>query len=180
MFVVLSDIWLDDEETMVKLKEVLEGYEAVEVVPSLFIFMGSFCSSPCNLSFHSFASLRSQFGNLGKMIAEYPRILEQSRFLFIPSIDDACRPLVCSPKVCSSNVSNRRTSERNTKCPFYEQSLLGEYMEKIEEIKNKGIEINPDKVYLEVVGGKKKGKVYGLGSASQIYYKSDPASQLTA
>ncbi|XP_021725806.1 DNA polymerase epsilon subunit B-like [Chenopodium quinoa] len=89
MFVVLSDIWLDDEETMVKLKEVLEGYEAVEVVPSLFIFMGSFCSSPCNLSFHSFASLRSQFGKLGKMIAEYPRILEQSRFLFIPSIDDA-------------------------------------------------------------------------------------------
>ncbi|XP_021769794.1 DNA polymerase epsilon subunit B-like isoform X3 [Chenopodium quinoa] len=89
MFVVLSDIWLDDEETMVKLKEVLDGYEAVEVVPSLFIFMGSFFSSPCNLSFHSFASLRSQFGNLGKMIAEYPRILEQSRFLFIPSIDDA-------------------------------------------------------------------------------------------
>uniref|UniRef100_A0A803KSP8 DNA polymerase epsilon subunit n=1 Tax=Chenopodium quinoa TaxID=63459 RepID=A0A803KSP8_CHEQI len=89
MFVVLSDIWLDDEETMVKLKEVLEGYEAVEVVPSLFIFIGSFCSSPCNLSFHSFASLRSQFGKLGKMIAEYPRLLEQSRFLFIPSIDDA-------------------------------------------------------------------------------------------
>ncbi|XP_021717636.1 uncharacterized protein LOC110685418 [Chenopodium quinoa] len=53
------------------------------------------------------------------------------------------------------------------------QKVMGEYMEKLEEYKNKGIEINPDKVYLEVVGGKKKGKVYGLGSASQMYYKRD-------
>ncbi|KAH9607360.1 hypothetical protein KSS87_020131 [Heliosperma pusillum] len=89
MFVVLSDIWLDDEKTMGKLTEVLEGYESVEVVPSLFILMGSFCSSPCNLAFHSFASLRLQFGKLGKMIAQYPRLKEQSRFLFIPSPDDA-------------------------------------------------------------------------------------------
>ncbi|XP_021750471.1 uncharacterized protein LOC110716148 [Chenopodium quinoa] len=59
------------------------------------------------------------------------------------------------------------------------QKVMGEYMEKLEEYKNKGIEINSDKVYLEVVGGQKKGKVYGLGSASQMYYKSDPASQLT-
>lgn len=58
--------------------------------------------------------------------------------------------------------------------------MQGEYMEKLEEYKNKGIEINPDKVYLEVVGGQKKGKVYGLGSASHMYYKSDPTSQSTA
>uniref|UniRef100_A0A803KV16 Uncharacterized protein n=1 Tax=Chenopodium quinoa TaxID=63459 RepID=A0A803KV16_CHEQI len=60
------------------------------------------------------------------------------------------------------------------------QKVMGEYMEKLEEYKNKGIEINPDKVYLEVVGGQKKGKVYGLGNASQMYYKSDPTSQSTA
>ncbi|XP_021728503.1 uncharacterized protein LOC110695602 [Chenopodium quinoa] len=60
------------------------------------------------------------------------------------------------------------------------QKVMGEYMKKHEEYKNKGIEINPDKVYLEVVGGKKKGKVYGLGIASQMYYKSDSTSQLTA
>ncbi|XP_021716575.1 uncharacterized protein LOC110684423 [Chenopodium quinoa] len=60
------------------------------------------------------------------------------------------------------------------------QKVMGEYMEKLEECKNKGIEINPDKVYLEFVGGQKKGKVYGLGSASQMYYKNDPTSQSTA
>ena len=98
MFVIISDIWLDNEEvilalviysltliflfifvpcvcmfvalpninitvvsvekTMEKLETVLDGYENVEVVPSLFVLMGNFCSHPCNLSFNSFSSLR--------------------------------------------------------------------------------------------------------------------------
>lgn len=51
-------IVLSLEKTMEKLGTVLDGYENVEVVPSLFVFMGNFCSRPCNLSFHSFSSLR--------------------------------------------------------------------------------------------------------------------------
>ncbi|KAJ9677207.1 hypothetical protein PVL29_022287 [Vitis rotundifolia] len=89
MFVILSDVWLDNEETMGKLATVLDGYENVEVVPSLFILMGNFCSHPCNLSFHSFSSLRLQFGKLGQMIASHPRLKEHSQFLFIPGPDDA-------------------------------------------------------------------------------------------
>lgn len=92
MFVILSDIWLDNEEvttppaphllpnyfwfnpllsydylllhspsvekTMEKLETILSGYENVDVVPSLFVFMGNFCSHPCNLSFNSYSSIR--------------------------------------------------------------------------------------------------------------------------
>lgn len=85
MFVILSDVCLDNEEVnhylyyflilfclsqlnhltflslekaMGKLEIVLNGFESVDVVPSLFVFMGNFCSHPCNLSFHSFSSLR--------------------------------------------------------------------------------------------------------------------------
>ncbi|XP_020587022.1 DNA polymerase epsilon subunit B [Phalaenopsis equestris] len=89
MFVILSDVWLDNEETMQKLSVVLDGYESVEVVPSLFVLMGNFCSHPCNLSFHSYSNLRMQFAKLGEMITAHPRINEQSRFLFIPGPDDA-------------------------------------------------------------------------------------------
>ncbi|XP_042960648.1 DNA polymerase epsilon subunit B isoform X1 [Carya illinoinensis] len=89
MFVILSDIWLDNEEVMGKLEIVLDGFESVEVVPSLFVFMGNFCSHPCNLSFHSFSSLRSQFAKLGQLIGAHPRLKEHSRFLFIPGPDDA-------------------------------------------------------------------------------------------
>lgn len=93
MFVILSDIWLDNEEvymllfcscnplflvlirwtgygclihdsrlslekTLGNLETILNGYENVEVVPSLFVLMGNFCSQPFNLSFKSISSLR--------------------------------------------------------------------------------------------------------------------------
>lgn len=51
-------ILLSLEKTMKNLEVVLNGYENVEVVPSLFVFMGNFCSQPCNLAFHSFSMLR--------------------------------------------------------------------------------------------------------------------------
>eukprot|EP00258_Populus_trichocarpa_P021962 XP_024437981.1 DNA polymerase epsilon subunit B [Populus trichocarpa] len=89
MFVILSDIWVDSEEAMGKLETVLDGFESQEVVPSLFVFMGNFCSHPCNLSFHSFSSLRSQFGKLGQMIGAHQRLKEHSRFMFIPGPEDA-------------------------------------------------------------------------------------------
>ena len=49
------------EKTMEKLAIVLDGYDSVEVVPSLFVLMGNFCSRPCNLAFNSFEELRYDF-----------------------------------------------------------------------------------------------------------------------
>ncbi|KAL5995452.1 hypothetical protein ACLOJK_025514 [Asimina triloba] len=104
MFVILSDVWLDsDEKTMEKLAAVLDGYESVEVVPSLFVLMGNFCSRPCNLAFNSFSSLRSQFGKLGEMIGSHPRLKDQSRFLIMPGPDDA------GGVACLSNLLSQDT-----------------------------------------------------------------------
>lgn len=55
---LIIKIFLSLEKAMGKLETVLDGFESQEVVPSLFVFMGNFCSHPCNLSFHSFSSLR--------------------------------------------------------------------------------------------------------------------------
>ncbi|KAG5542651.1 hypothetical protein RHGRI_015705 [Rhododendron griersonianum] len=88
MFVVISDIWLDNKDTMTRLEEVLHEYEKQDVVPSLFIFMGNFSSLPCNLSSNSFSSLRSQFGELGQIIGACTNLMQQSRFLLIPGPDD--------------------------------------------------------------------------------------------
>ncbi|KAK4849156.1 hypothetical protein QYF36_021512 [Acer negundo] len=84
MFVILSDIWLDNEETMGKLEIVLNRFESKEVVPSLSVFMGNFCSHPFNLSFHSFSSLRLQFGKLGQMIAAHPCLKDHSPSTALP------------------------------------------------------------------------------------------------
>ncbi|XP_071700833.1 DNA polymerase epsilon subunit B [Rutidosis leptorrhynchoides] len=89
MFVVLSDIWLDDEKTMEKLETVLDTYENEVIVPSLFVLMGNFCSRPFNLSSSSFSSIRSNFAKLGQMIGNHQRLTENSRFIFIPGPEDA-------------------------------------------------------------------------------------------
>ncbi|KAM1938384.1 hypothetical protein ACFX15_015412 [Malus domestica] len=72
--------------------------------------MGNFCSRPCNLAFHSFSSLRSQFGNLGQMIAAHPRLAERSCFLFIPGPDDAgpstTLPRNALPKYLTEELQN--------------------------------------------------------------------------
>ncbi|XP_022137711.1 DNA polymerase epsilon subunit B isoform X2 [Momordica charantia] len=132
MFVILSDIWLDSEEAMRKLETILDGFENVEVVPSLFVLMGNFCSRPCNLAFNSFSSLRLQFGKLGKMIAAHPRLIENSKFLFIPGPDDAgpstVLPRCALPKYLTEelrmHVPNAIFSSNPCRIKFYTQEIV--------------------------------------------------------
>lgn len=132
MFVILSDIWLDSEEAMGKLETILDGFENVEVVPSLFVLMGNFCSRPCNLAFNSFSSLRLQFGKLGKMIAAHPRLQEHSKFLFIPGPDDAgpstVLPRCALPKYLTEelqmHVPNAIFSSNPCRVRFYTQEIV--------------------------------------------------------
>ncbi|KAL5746867.1 hypothetical protein ACOSP7_023847 [Xanthoceras sorbifolium] len=132
MFVILSDIWLDNEEAMGKLELVLNGFESVEVVPSLFVFMGNFCSHPFNLSFHSFSSLRLQFGKLGQMIAAHPRLNNHSRFLFIPGPEDAgpstVLPRCALPKYLTEElqkyIPNAIFSSNPCRIKFYNQEIV--------------------------------------------------------
>ncbi|KAG2331878.1 hypothetical protein Bca4012_018550 [Brassica carinata] len=131
-FVILSDIWLDDEEVLGKLEKVLDGFESLEIVPSLFVFMGNFCSRPCNLSSGSYSSLRKQFGKLGRMIGNHPRLKESSRFLFIPGPDDA-GPSTVLPRCGLPNylteelrdvIPNAIFSSNPCRVKFYSQEIV--------------------------------------------------------
>eukprot|EP01018_Ginkgo_biloba_P028571 Gb_41127 [translate_table: standard] len=132
MFVILSDVWVDSTETMEKLATVLDGYEAVDVVPSLFVLMGNFCSHPCNLAFYAYSELRAQFGKLGSMIAAHPRLKEGSRFLFIPGPDDAgpsnVLPRCALPRYFSEEVMkyvpNAIFSSNPCRIKFYTQEIV--------------------------------------------------------
>ncbi|KAG8087436.1 hypothetical protein GUJ93_ZPchr0010g8049 [Zizania palustris] len=132
MFVILSDVWLDNSETMEKLGVVLDGYDSVEVVPSLFVLMGNFCSRPCNLAFNSFEELRLQFGKLGEMIAARSRLKEHSRFLFIPGPDDAgpsrALPRCALPKYLTEelqkHIPNAIFVSNPCRVKFYTQEIV--------------------------------------------------------
>lgn len=132
MFIILSDIWLDNEETMRNLEIMLSGYENVEIIPLLFVFMGNFCSHACNLSFKSYATLRSQFGKLGELIASHQRLKDHSRFLFIPGPDDVgpstVLPRCCLPKYITEelqkNIPNAIFSSNPCRIKFYTQEIV--------------------------------------------------------
>ncbi|KAF1883037.1 hypothetical protein Lal_00003219 [Lupinus albus] len=132
MFVILSDIWVDNEEALGKLETVLDGFESVEVVPSLFVFMGNFSSHPCNLSFHTYSTLRLQFGKLGQIIAAHSRLKEHSRFLFIPGPDDAgpstSLPRCALPKYLTEelqkHIPNAIFSSNPCRVKFYSQEVV--------------------------------------------------------
>ncbi|KAL8240096.1 hypothetical protein R6Q59_013451 [Mikania micrantha] len=132
MFVILSDIWLDHEETMAKLETVLDGYEDVDVVPSLFVLMGNFCSRPFNISNNSISSIRSSFAKLGKMIGSHQRLKEQSRFLFIPGPDDAgpstVLPRCALPKYITEelqkHIPNAIFASNPCRIKFYTQEIV--------------------------------------------------------
>ncbi|KAK3195226.1 hypothetical protein Dsin_026536 [Dipteronia sinensis] len=117
---------------MGKLEIVLNNFESMEVVPSLFVFMGNFCSHPFNLSFPSFSSLRLQFGKLGQMIAAHPHLKDHSRFLFIPGPEDAgpstALPRCALPKYLTEElqkyIPNAIFSSNPCRIKFYTQEIV--------------------------------------------------------
>ncbi|XP_058766140.1 DNA polymerase epsilon subunit B-like [Vicia villosa] len=132
MFVILSDIFVDKEESMGKLEIVLDGFESEEVVPSLFVFMGDFCSVPYSQASGPFSILRLQFGRLGKIIAARPRLKENSRFLFIPGPGDIgpstvlprCRLPKCLTEELQKYIPDAIFSSNPCRVKFYTQEIV--------------------------------------------------------
>jgi DNA polymerase epsilon subunit 2 len=81
MFVILSDVHLDKPNVMEKLKALFDGYQYVDPLP-LFIFIGNFSSKP--YSSEGIRKWIDNFNDLANLIAEYPNICEEGRFVFVP------------------------------------------------------------------------------------------------
>ncbi|RUS85491.1 hypothetical protein EGW08_006767, partial [Elysia chlorotica] len=84
MFVILSDVWLDDSKVMEKLNTLFMGYSAFP--PTAFILCGNFLSSPKVLS-HA-KTLQECFRELGSMLSNYPDLISTSQFVFVPGPND--------------------------------------------------------------------------------------------
>lgn len=84
MFVLLSDVWLDRANVMERLNRLFAGYAAMP--PTCFVLMGNFLSSPYGS--RQAKVLSERLKALGEMIAEYPELVESSRFIFVPGPSD--------------------------------------------------------------------------------------------
>ncbi|XP_032795121.1 LOW QUALITY PROTEIN: DNA polymerase epsilon subunit 2 [Daphnia magna] len=85
MMVFLSDVWLDQTKVMEKLRILFAGY--CEDPPICFVLMGNFLSSStCSTSS---GHLRQLFKSLAEMIKEFPNLVEQAQFVFVPGPSDS-------------------------------------------------------------------------------------------
>lgn len=82
--VVISDLWLDQPQTLDRLQAVLAGYEAQEHPPPLFVLMGNFCVPNLGSSAAAPAVLRENFNTLAASLRAFPHIRANSRFVFVP------------------------------------------------------------------------------------------------
>ena len=97
MFVVMSDVWLDRAATFRRLRAVFEGFDSLDAAPAMFVLMGDFCSKPCHLGGGGGAGARAGvtfkayargFDRLASLIEEFPRLREESRWVFVPGPGD--------------------------------------------------------------------------------------------
>ena len=95
MFVVMSDVFLDRAATLRRLKLVFEGFDSLDVAPAMFVLMGDFVA-PCHLgggggggqSGVTFKSYARGFDRLAALIEEFPRLRQESRWVFVPGPGD--------------------------------------------------------------------------------------------
>ncbi|KAJ1669021.1 DNA-directed DNA polymerase epsilon, subunit B, partial [Coemansia sp. RSA 25] len=85
--IVMSDVWLDKQETMDALSTLFEGFSH-STPPIAFIFIGDFASKPFVPGSGETAQYRENMTALGQLIAGFPEIARQSQFVFVPGNND--------------------------------------------------------------------------------------------
>ncbi|KAJ2790405.1 DNA-directed DNA polymerase epsilon, subunit B [Coemansia linderi] len=85
--IILSDVWLDRQETMDALGTLFEGFSH-STPPIAFIFIGDFSSKPFVSGSGETAQYRDNMTALGQLIAGFPTIARSSHFVFVPGNND--------------------------------------------------------------------------------------------
>jgi len=84
MFVILSDVHLDDVLVLKKLEVLLEGFDGCDPLP-VFCFLGNFTSGRGS---STKATMVGYFDELANVIAKFPRIAADGRFILVPGLED--------------------------------------------------------------------------------------------
>ena len=88
--VILSDIYLDCPNVLHRLRTLFKVYATNDDVPTplAFVFIGNFTSTPyvCNGAFAS--KYKDSWGELADILSQFPKLIKQSMFVFIPGPGD--------------------------------------------------------------------------------------------
>ena len=116
MFVVVSDVHLDVPAVFEKLRAMFEGFCAVTPLP-LFVLLGDFTSKPVGVGRDGAAQLVGHFKALANLIAEFPVLADEGRFVFVPGPNDPGAGATL-PRAPLSNYFTGALRERVTHASF--------------------------------------------------------------
>jgi len=92
MFVILSDVHLDNPQVMAKLEKLFDGYTTqhsanVSSRLPIFVFMGNFTSKPFTAN-DGVQQVTSVFDDLADLISKFRVLAEEAKFIFLPGPND--------------------------------------------------------------------------------------------
>ena len=87
MFVILSDVHLDNPSVLEKLEVMLDGYSDFTPLP-VFVLMGNFTSKPLSAYMDCGKATIEYFEELASIISKFPKIASEGRFVFVPGPND--------------------------------------------------------------------------------------------
>ncbi|KAL3187178.1 hypothetical protein MRX96_025906 [Rhipicephalus microplus] len=85
LFVLLSDVWLDQPQVLSHLRVLFSGF--AQGAPACFVLAGNFLSRSTGLQ-KDRVLLREGFKALAEMLHEFPLLIKHSRFIFVPGPRD--------------------------------------------------------------------------------------------
>jgi DNA polymerase epsilon subunit 2 len=102
--VFLSDVWLDQDRVLNKLRVLFQGYSQA-IIPLAFVLIGSFSSTPYNYNMQQALKYKGMmlfwvahvqqlnkipeaFNNFADVVSEFPEISQSSHFIFVPGPND--------------------------------------------------------------------------------------------
>lgn len=89
VFLLMSDVALDNSKVFAGLRRVFQGYLEDGVPPKMVVLMGNFLSHPFGQQVDDVATLADGFTELGKMIvAEFPQMTGECMFVIVPGTND--------------------------------------------------------------------------------------------
>ncbi|CAM9690353.1 unnamed protein product, partial [Chrysoparadoxa australica] len=87
MFVIISDVHLNSQVVLEKLRSIFAGFEKVTPAP-VFVLMGNFCEKPMNMASGSVEEARARFKALAELIRDFPDLAESANFVIVPGPAD--------------------------------------------------------------------------------------------
>jgi DNA polymerase alpha/epsilon subunit B. len=88
MFVLLSDVYLDDPGVLTKLEKLFDGFQDFDPLP-VFVFLGDFASRyPSAVEANANEIIMSYFDDLANVICKTPRIAKEGKFILVPGQND--------------------------------------------------------------------------------------------